>query len=80
MCKLCDKVNYKHGDAITTIISSDNKDKETYITSINDEGYYIINGNELNAIAGDPYCGTDSLIINFCPICGRKLEHKEDAE
>lgn len=42
--------------------------------------FYITNGNELNAIADDPYCGSGPLTINYCPICGRKLEHKETTD
>lgn len=43
-----------------------------------DGAFYITNGNELNAIADDPYCGSGPLTINYCPLCGRHLEHKED--
>ena len=39
--------------------------------------YWIENGNKLRAVADDPYCGTGPLTINYCPICGKKLEHKE---
>lgn len=41
-------------------------------------GFYIVDGNELHARADDPYCGAGPLTINYCPICGRKLEHKEN--
>lgn len=40
-------------------------------------GYYIEHGNELRAIADDPHCSTGPLTINYCPLCGKKLEHKE---
>ena len=40
-------------------------------------GFYIDNGNELNAVADDPCHGAGPLTIKYCPICGRKLEHKE---
>jgi hypothetical protein len=40
-------------------------------------GFYIDNGNELNAVADDPHCSAGPLTIKYCPICGRPLEHKE---
>ena len=39
-------------------------------------GFYIVDGNELHAQADDPYCGAGPLTINYCPLCGKKLEHK----
>jgi hypothetical protein len=46
---------------------------EGCLRSSKEEGFYLEDGC-LEAIADDPFCGTGSLKINFCPICGRSLK------
>lgn len=41
--------------------------------------YYLEDGC-LNAIADDPWCGTGPLKINYCPMCGRKLNTKDEKD
>lgn len=39
-----------------------------------EEGYILDEDDCLYARSCDPYCGTGSLKINFCPVCGRSLK------
>lgn len=87
MCILCetkykiDKDGWKHVEYVSNIATYHDDGSVTCEFNYDDEpcgGFAIDNGNELYSRADDPYCGAGPLTINYCPICGKPLVHKED--
>lgn len=63
VCKYCDNVSF------TTLVSNeDNKlDDEDYWVYIQDNLLVLLEADDM----GSSYLG--DMVINYCPICGRKL-------
>lgn len=82
MCILCEPKyeemlnGKKSAKPITkTVIFSTDRTVVTDELQYNDEGFYIEDG-VLGCTVEAGYAG-DSIPINFCPICGKKLERME---